>query len=367
MQEQLERILFLTNLPTPYRVDFYNAFSQYCHLTVIFEGKRFKQQKFNWIDEKLFNFKYYFADEWLNEQKIKWKILFQILQNKYDKIIIGCYHTRTQSLLILLLKLLGKKYIFETDGGIIPKHENIIKYLIKKRLIGGASFYLSPSKCTDDYLIHYSALPNNIYRYPFTSIRSSDVIKEILTDEQKESIRKELGIHNKTYFILSVGQFIYRKGFDILLEAMKSIHTNVTLCLIGGTPTDEYNSIIKKNNLTNIIFRPFLSKDELNEYYKASDLFVLPTREDIWGLVINEAMAQGLPVITTNKCIAGIELISNKKLIVPAENYIDLGKSINYVLDNPSERHAISEHNLKQIQNYTIETMASTIFKIISK
>lgn len=366
MQEQLERILFLTNLPTPYRVDFYNAFSQYCHLTVIFEGKRFKQQKFNWVDEKLFNFKYYFANEWLNEQKIKWKILFQILHNKYDKIVIGCYHTRTQSLLILLLKLLRKKYIFETDGGIIPDYENKIKYFFKRMLISGASLYLSPSKCTDDYLIHYGGLPNNIYRYPFTSIKSHDVIKEILTDEQKESLRKKLGIQNK-YLILSVGQFIHRKGFDILLKAMNSVHANVTLCLIGGTPTDEYNSIIKNSKLTNVIFRPFLSKDELNEYYKASNLFVLPTREDIWGLVINEAMAQGLPVITTDKCVAGVELILDKKLIVPTESYIDLENAINYVLDNPHERHNSSKRNLNQIQNYTIEAMASTIFKIISK
>ena len=43
----------------------------------------------------------------------------------------------------------------------------------------------------------------------------------------------------------------------------------------------------------------------------ASDLFVLPTREDIWGLVINEAMSFGLPIITTRKCIAGTELITD--------------------------------------------------------
>ena len=43
----------------------------------------------------------------------------------------------------------------------------------------------------------------------------------------------------------------------------------------------------------------------------AADAFVLPTREDIWGLVINEAMAYGLPVVTTDRCNAGLELIKN--------------------------------------------------------
>lgn len=59
----------------------------------------------------------------------------------------------------------------------------------------------------------------------------------------------------------------------------------------------------------------------------AADIFVHPTREDIWGLVVNEAMAKGLPVITTDRCVAGLELIKNESVgrIVPVEN-IDLDK-----------------------------------------
>lgn len=185
-------------------------------------------------------------------------------------------------------------------------------------------------------------------------------------EKEKETIRRKLGIQTP-YLVLSVGQFIHRKGFDILLKAMKTVHADATLCLIGGTPTDEYNSIIKENKLTNVTFRPFLSKDELNEYYKASDLFVLPTREDIWGLVINEAMSQGLPVITTDRCVAGLELISDKNLIVPSEDSVDLGKAINNILDNVSFRRAISTYNLNKIRNYTIESMAASIFKTLSK
>ena len=44
-------------------------------------------------------------------------------------------------------------------------------------------------------------------------------------------------------------------------------------------------------------------------YYQAADMLVFPTREDIWGLVINEAMANGLPTVSTDKCVAALEMI----------------------------------------------------------
>ena len=58
-------------------------------------------------------------------------------------------------------------------------------------------------------------------------------------------------------------------------------------------------------------FIDFLQTSELKQYYKLSDIFVLPTKYDVWGLVVNEAMSQGLPVISTSACVAAIELVSN--------------------------------------------------------
>ena len=63
--------------------------------------------------------------------------------------------------------------------------------------------------------------------------------------------------------------------------------------------------MIRKFKCKNVYFIEFKKSEELNEYYKAADIFVHPTREDIWGLVVNEAMAKGLPVVTTNNVLQG--------------------------------------------------------------
>ena len=116
-------------------------------------------------------------------------------------------------------------------------------------------------------------------------------------------------------------------------------------------------------NRNRIHFVGFKQKKELAEYYKAADVFALPTREDVWGLVVNEAMAYGLPVVTTDRCIAGLEMVKdgvNGKL-VNVEDKKELSAAINECIDN---YYKYSEGALKKAGEYTIEEMAKSHLKI---
>ena len=96
-------------------------------------------------------------------------------------------------------------------------------------------------------------------------------------------------------------------------------------------------------------------------------MFVFPTREDIWGLVVNEAMANGLPIITTDKCVAGLELIEDGEngYIVPVENVDMLARKITFLLQNDSLRKIMAQKSLEYIKRYTIENMVVAHLKII--
>jgi len=104
----------------------------------------------------------------------------------------------------------------------------------------------------------------------------------------------------------------------------------------------------------------------LKEYYKLADIFVLPTREDIWGLVINEAMAYGLPIVTTNKCNAGLELVKNgiNGYIVQVGNVEELRCAI---IDSLLRSDEMGYSALKAIQSYTIENMVKDHVDILKK
>ena len=157
--------------------------------------------------------------------------------------------------------------------------------------------------------------------------------------------------------VLYVGQIIHRKGIDILLRAFKNVEAE--LYIVGGSITAELQQFIHEENLKIVHFVDFLSKKELVTYFRAADIFVLPTREDIWGLVINEAMNYMLPVITTDRCLAGMKLIidGNEGYIVPTEDIDVLYHRIKKLLNDRDAAYHMGINARKKIKNYTIENM----------
>lgn len=361
-----KKILFITNLPAPYRIDFCNELGKQCDLTVIFEAKREHGITLNWDQNKITSFKAIFLkDGEIQDRKINWSIMKYLDSSNFDSIVLTNYTRFTQILVLLYFKIRNIPYFYEVDGAMIKPYEGFIKRLIKSFFLSGAKAYFSPSKGSDDYF-HYYTKSNRIHRYPFTSIRSQDILDNPIIRTEKQLIKDQLGIKHD-FIILAVGRFIRIKGFDILMKAAQQLNKNIGIYIVGGEPTKEYLELQQEFDLKQVHFEGFKTKDELAEYFKATDLFVLPTRGDSWGLVINEAMAYGLPVITTNKCVAGLELLSDEKCIVDVDDVDGLYTAIMRVFNNRSLQEKLALENLKKIRNYTIEKMAQAHLEIINR
>jgi glycosyltransferase involved in cell wall biosynthesis len=360
------KVLFLTNIPSPYRVEFFNELGKQCELTVLYELKQAKDRdsKWNTYEAKHFTEKYFKGIKMGHDFVLCFSVLKYLNDKSYDIIVIGGYSTPTGILSIEYLKYKKIPFIINSDGGMI-KNDSGIGYRIKKHLISSASAWLSTGEITTKYLLHYGAQQERIYVYPFTSLKKQDILTNILSKEEKMEVKREINIQEKKV-VVSVGQFIYRKGFDVLIKACNYLDKDIGLYIIGGEPTKEYKDLKEKLSLNNVHFVGFKTKDELNKYYKAADLFVLPTREDIWGLVINEAMAFGLPIVTTDKCVAGLELIKDYEngFIVPVDAEKQLADKINFIISDNNLCESMSQKNLNKIREYTIENMANRHMEI---
>lgn len=357
------KVLYTTTVPAPYKVDMFEELGKQCDLTVVFEKRKLSYRNEGWMRANFQNFKAIFLKGIsIKDRIISLKLISLIRNGRFDAIIIGAYSTPSAMIAIEYMRAKKIPYILSSDGGLIKK-DSTLGSILKKRYIGSASAWMSTGTVTTDYLCHYGADKKGIHIYPFSSVKEADVQRSEIGKNEKEEIRNMLCIKEK-YCIVSVGQFIHRKGFDLLLTASKDIPKNVGIYIIGGEPTEEYLAMKKKYGLTNVYFVGFKAKDELAEYYKAADLFVLPTREDIWGLVINEAMAYGLPVITTDKCVAGLEMVENgvTGYIIQTDDAKALAATINQAIIGGLLQE---EQCRRTALEYTIESMAKEHWRIL--
>lgn len=356
----MKKILFFTNYPSPYRVEFFNRLGNVkcVELTVVFLEKPEdqKHRSLDWFDLSYRNFEAIFC----KSPKIKFKKygyraeVLEWAKKDYDEIVFGGYSDLSFMVAMRYLRRKHKPYTMEVDGGIITQDSRMIGK-IKKRFIGGASKYFSSGKNTDAYLKHYGADETRIFRYPFSSMTESELQNATEKAMGKSKARKKIGFSNREY-VLFVGQFIKRKGIDILLRAISLLPRSIQFCLVGGTPSEEMIRFCEQNGITNVDFPGFVRKEEIADYYVGADVFVLPTRYDVWGLVINEAMAYGLPIVTTDKCVAGLELVENdvNGYIVAAEDAVALAEAIRKALVN---HDSLGTESRKKIQQYSIENM----------
>ncbi len=363
------RVLFMVNIPSPYRVDFFDELGKLCDLTVLYERKNASDRE--WKSKTAKNFKEIYL-KGINikaDSALCFSIIPYLDKSKYDVIVLGGYSTPTGMLALQYMKMRKIPFILNSDGGMVKEDSNIV-YRVKKYFISSAKVWLSTGDECDKYLLHYGAQKENIYRYPFTSISERQILEKPLTEKEKKDYKDRLKIEEEIV-ILSIGQFIYRKGFDVLLKSLKNINCErrIGVYIVGGNETEEYREIVQTLNLKNVYFIPFQNSDIIELYFKAADLFVFPTREDIWGLVINEAMANALPIITTDRCVAGLELIENEKggYIIPADNENALSDKINQIISNGECREKMPIYNLEKIKDYTIEQMARAHIYIFQK
>ncbi len=353
----MTRVLFLTNCPSPYRVAFFNELSKYVDLTVLFEVESIKNRNDKWkSDEKIsYNTVFLKNKKQTEEGAFCPEVKKYIKEFRKDIIIVGGYSTPTGMYAITYMKLHHIPFMLNSDGGMI-KQDSFIKKAIKTHFIKSATWWLSTGENCTKYLVHYGAKEERIYNYPFSSIRKQEIRKT--SDIEKQEIRKQLGITEKKV-ILFVGSFIPRKGIDILLEACKDFK-DAALVLVGGDAIPDFAKDYEKDCKSHIYIEGFKTSTEIGKYYQAADIFALPTREDIWGLVVNEAMAAGLPIITTDRCGAGLDMIVNGEngYIVPVDDAKSLSDAIGKLLDDEELCRYISSNNIEKIEKYTIEEMA---------
>ncbi|MCK9272040.1 glycosyltransferase family 4 protein [Candidatus Gracilibacteria bacterium] len=262
-----------------------------------------------------------FLERILSIFSIFWRVIKENKVQKYDLIHA---HVYLGALSGKLASIFLKIPIILTCHGtqVLDKGIKNLEYFVEKYILTGIKY--NTEITVGSSLFNYKNINKNVV-----------LIGNGVNIEEFQNIKAEK--NKDIYKILFVGRLDEFKGVDILIEAINKIDKNildkknVEVHLIGyGYEENKYKKLVKKHNLEKYIkFRGKIFGENIVKEYKSSDLFILPSRSEGFGIVILEAMVCKIPVIST-KSGGPEDIIENgvNGFLVEKENIFDLSEKL---------------------------------------
>lgn len=189
--------------------------------------------------------------------------------------------------------------------------------------------------------------------------------------QRGKEYRKWAGLPER--YFLYVGRFSEEKNLIRLLEAYRCYRECVSegwgLVMVGDGPQgEELSQAAEKLDLRDVLWPGFKQIAELPIYYALASAFILPSFREPWGLVVNEAMASGLPVMVSNRCGSAWDLVSEGRNGYTFDPY-DVEEMAERMLklsgSTESERHTMSLGSQEIISGYTLELRSESLVDCI--
>lgn len=174
----------------------------------------------------------------------------------------------------------------------------------------------------------------------------------------KEEAREKLGFNQDDFIVAFTGSFTHRKGVLRLAEAVKKV---------GGVKTIYIGSGPLQPNGEDILFKGRLPHNEIVCYLNAADAFVLPTLAEGCCNAIIEAMACGLPIISSALPFNDEILDNNNSIRIDPYSVDDIARAIKHLKDNPNVRKKMSEASVSKSKSLTVRTRAMNVLNFISE
>lgn len=370
------RLVVITEIIAPYRIPVFNALSRHpeIDLHVVFLAETDPTQRQWLVPREEIEFSFEVLPSWRRRIRgrnflLNWGIENALRQASPDAIVCGGYNyiasweaaryaNRNQLPFLLWCESTAQDL---RSGAILFES-------LKRKFFSYCGGFIAAGQSSVDYLKSYRVPEETIFTAPnavdthfFQS--ASDVARR-----NPQQHREPLNLPHR--YFLFVGRLVPEKGVFDLLEAYgalpEKIRARVSLLYVGdGEAKSELTRRAVHIKPGNVPIAGFFQRENLAIAYALADAFVFPTHTDPWGLVVNEAMACGLPVICSRAagCAADLVIDGENGRLVKAGDAVELASALHELASNAELRRQMGQASRTEIEANSPEACAAGMAK----
>jgi glycosyltransferase involved in cell wall biosynthesis len=366
------RVVIITEIIAPYRIPVFNALAQRddvdLHVIFLAENDRTQRQWLVYKDE--IRFSYQVLPSWRRRVGrhsflLNWGTDAALRRATPDFIVCGGYNYFASWRAMFWARRNSVPFNLWTESTTrdMRRGYSPIEFL-KTRFLRGCDGFVVPGKSSVEYLKNYGVSAEMIFTAP-------NAVDTEFFAHRAEVIRRDAALHRKALrlparFFLFVGRLVPEKGIFDLLRAYRAlgaeVRTEMGLVFVGdGTARSAVLQSVAATIPGSIQTVGFAQRESLPSYYALADILVFPTHSDPWGLVVNEAMACGLPVISSAAAGCVYDLVESgwNGRVVATGDVGQLASAMDELARDPDLRSLMAQRCRERIKQYSPQAWAA--------
>jgi glycosyltransferase involved in cell wall biosynthesis len=364
-------VVYWNNIPAPYMVERFNALADRGGLE--FEAwfnERLEPDRSWEVAEQTWRFPHRYLPS-IKLAGRRFRLPTPLLGRKPD-VLASLYAEPVFVVGWSLARLRGCKTCFR----VLMTHDSwvrrsALKNRIKRFLFKHVDAIETPGADGKAFAIRCGAAAEKIFLATHTvDVPHFDGVSRSGRGEERGLLREQHGLQGCVF--VYTGRLWAGKGLDYLLDAFERVQRNsvqpVSLLLIGDGPGEAaLRDACRVRGLRNVTFAGFRQKKELPRFYAAADVFVFPTLGDPYGLVVDEAMACGLPIISTSAAgeIRGRVVEGLNGFVVPPADGETLAQRMLLLASDARLRRSMGQYSRAAIADHTPQRWAESFEQIV--
>lgn len=353
----MKRVVIITNIPSPYRVDFFHYLQENIRqyeFHIVYSSTQNTSRQWHEDKDRIQN------STFLKSYNIKIKKRYDehdiyipygvggVLSRLKPDVVVAMEYNPTILMAMHWCRRHQVKYISWTDGTAYSER-NIgrLQKLSRSYIFKRADAFIGSSSASRENQIAHGADPAKCFI-------------SYLTVDLDKYIREKTSYANRK--LVCVGGLIVRKGVDLLLNALALTDSSIGLVVVGeGGEKERLKTQAEELRLSDRVeFKGFLEGEELYRCYAESAAFVLPTREDCFGLVTLEAMCAHLPVISSKYADGARDLVEDNVtgIIVDPYDEKEFARAIDTLVLDEDRLREFGNAGFERINRFSFENTA---------